>query len=59
MMITNGLYSINTKLLDGVDGGATGISVLPVCGIGRREGWAVLPSWFHIVKATAAVKPVN
>jgi hypothetical protein len=27
-MITNGLYSINTKLLDGVDGGATGISVL-------------------------------
>jgi hypothetical protein len=28
MMITNGLYSINTKLLDGVDGGATGISVL-------------------------------
>jgi hypothetical protein len=28
MTIKNGLYSINTKLLDGVDGGATGISVL-------------------------------
>jgi hypothetical protein len=27
-MTTNGLYSINTKLLDGIDGGATGISVL-------------------------------
>jgi hypothetical protein len=28
VMITNGLYSITTKLLDGVRGGATGISVL-------------------------------
>ncbi len=27
-MIRNGLYSINTKLLDGLHGGATGISVL-------------------------------
>ena len=27
-MIRNGLYSISTKLLDGVYGGATGISVL-------------------------------
>jgi len=27
-MIKNGLYSISTKLLDGVAGGATGISVL-------------------------------
>src|ERR1700722_16463661 len=27
-MITNGLYAIRTKLLDGVDGGATGISGL-------------------------------
>jgi hypothetical protein len=27
-MIRNGLYSISTKLLDGVDGGATGVSVL-------------------------------
>jgi hypothetical protein len=27
-MIRNGLYSISTKLLDGADGGATGISVL-------------------------------
>ena len=27
-VITNGLYSISTKLLDGVAGGATGISVL-------------------------------
>jgi hypothetical protein len=27
-MIRNGLYSISTKLLDDVDGGATGVSVL-------------------------------
>jgi hypothetical protein len=27
-MVRNGLYSINTKLLDGVAGGAGGISVL-------------------------------
>ena len=27
-MIRNGLYSISTKTLDGVQGGATGISVL-------------------------------
>jgi hypothetical protein len=27
-MIRNGLYSIDTKLLDGLHGGATGISVL-------------------------------
>jgi hypothetical protein len=27
-MIRNGLYSISSKLLDGVEGGATGISVL-------------------------------
>jgi hypothetical protein len=27
-MIRNGLYSISTKLLDGVDGGQTGVSVL-------------------------------
>jgi hypothetical protein len=28
IMIRNGLYSISTKLLDGMHGGATGISVL-------------------------------
>ena len=28
MTIRNGLYSIRTKLLDGVDGGQTGVSVL-------------------------------
>jgi hypothetical protein len=28
IMIRNGLYSISTKLLDDVDGGATGVSVL-------------------------------
>src|SRR6267142_3134242 len=27
-MIRNGLYAISTKLLDGVDGGQTGVSVL-------------------------------
>ena len=27
-MIRNGLYSIDTKLLDGLHGGATGISLL-------------------------------
>ena len=27
-MIRNGLYSVNSKLLDGVEGGATGVSVL-------------------------------
>jgi hypothetical protein len=28
IMIRNGLYSVNSKLLDGVEGGATGVSVL-------------------------------
>ena len=27
-MIRNGLYSITTRLLDGVDGGQTGVSLL-------------------------------
>jgi T3SS negative regulator,GrlR len=42
-MIRNGLYSVDSKLLDGVEGGATGVSVFRD---GTMRGGG--PNYFHV-----------